>query len=216
MNTPTTSARCHRGMRTVLVEESEGRRERGPGVWLAVIFISLLGVVAVVLALGMVPGDRERKALRIMDRTDEDLRVYVVLPDGTESLQSEVAANSVVVTSVECASDRMVAKLGLIVVATRGAFEECDMEDWTIPVEKSRSRPIHPKFVTKCVRRRSILLGSVEEGGISNVSAPGAIERREPALLVAGDPDVDALGGDTELREDVDDLQLSCTATSTA
>lgn len=113
---------------------SLAERERGTTFWLLVIGIPVAVLLLLPFLIGASLGDRVHlDGLRIVNRTDDRLVIYEVVPPyNTEDVEAEVPPHSAVVTGVKCASNLLRAKRDGILVAERGPFSRCHEEDWII------------------------------------------------------------------------------------
>jgi hypothetical protein len=118
------------------VETVRGKRVRVFWTVLLSAFGILAGFVVVAsVLLAFVLGDRVPHGVKVVNGTIATVSVYAVVDVGTETvevLQAVVPARSTVDSGVTCGRSHLIAKRGLSVVATRGPFNECNMDDWVI------------------------------------------------------------------------------------
>jgi hypothetical protein len=99
--------------------------------WWLVLGVPVLLLLASVLVLSFVLGDHFVQGLKVEDRTTRDVESHEVLEtndtDDIEVLEAEVPPHPDVITTVECGSSLMVAKVRGSVVARRGPLPECNI-----------------------------------------------------------------------------------------
>lgn len=112
-------------------------RTRGRLVWWLVLSVPALVLLAYVLAISFAVGDHFEPGLKVENRTADQIEVYEVfenenIDDVEVVLQAEVPPHESVFTTVECGNNPLIAKVKGSIVARRGPFPGCNMEDWVI------------------------------------------------------------------------------------
>lgn len=105
-------------------------------VWAISILVVLAGLlfVGLIVAIGLVQGDRSEQHLQIENRTDQTLIVYgVIEPSGETVLLTTIPPHDSVSTGDDCGSVMMIATASDgTEIARRGPFEECKLDTWVI------------------------------------------------------------------------------------
>jgi len=113
-----------------------GWERLGIGLVVAAIVVGFVWLLLQPALLGSLLGDPAKEVLAIDNRTDQRLLVYHVYFDGSEhptELVPPIPPRSRIETGLPCGAGELAARTrdGEL-VARRGPFDECNLEDWII------------------------------------------------------------------------------------
>jgi len=122
------------------------RHRRWPVVVPSLLVLGILLWASSSYFLGMFMGARSIPSLQIVNKTDQTISIFYLLPDGTEAMSIEISPHTVADAPITCGKNEIVARTRSgAEVARRGPFPDCNLERWSSPRrarDESVSRPV--------------------------------------------------------------------------